>query len=320
MVKVSQIVPKNPITGSHDLPYRETGTRVFGLYLWWAFCYLIIMKKIMKNAYVNKSTALMFVAGIVLTLVVVGFSSISRASEADITVCVSKEGRMRMIGEGFESSDCKKNEKLMTFNTQGPIGQQGPQGIAGNDGTTIPCVHVDGNDVYFDGCNIHIRSGSGSTFGVTNGLGNLIVGYNEDTGGPYNRTGSHNIIIGPYHTYSSFGGIVAGVLNTISAGSASVLGGVGNVASGVQSVVSSGSGNTSKGIQSSVSGGTFNTASGDNSVISGGKYNEASGNGSSVSGGQANLASGIQSSVSGGFERSAVGTWNWMGGSLFQAN
>jgi hypothetical protein len=42
---VSHVMHKKPIIGSHYVPYRETGTRAFGLYLWWAFC----MKKSMKN-------------------------------------------------------------------------------------------------------------------------------------------------------------------------------------------------------------------------------------------------------------------------------
>ena len=38
MVK-SQVMHKKPIMRSHYLPYRETDTRDFGLYLWWAFCF-----------------------------------------------------------------------------------------------------------------------------------------------------------------------------------------------------------------------------------------------------------------------------------------
>ena len=37
----------------------------------------------------------------------------------------------------------------------------------------------DGNDIYIDGANLHVRDGSGDTDGTVNGLGNLIVGYNE---------------------------------------------------------------------------------------------------------------------------------------------
>ena len=35
----SQDVHKDPTIGSHVLPYRETDTRAFGFYLWWAFCW-----------------------------------------------------------------------------------------------------------------------------------------------------------------------------------------------------------------------------------------------------------------------------------------
>lgn len=271
----------------------------------------------MKNISLNRSLILIFLVGLFFGAIIVGSTSVTVASGPEMTVCVTKGGVMHLIGDDFKRSDCKKNEQLLTFNA---VGQQGPQGVAGKDGTVIPCVHVEGNDVYFDGCNIHIRDGSGNTTGTTNGLGNLIIGYNEDTGGPFNRTGSHNLVIGPYQTYSSFGGIIAGQRNTISAGSASVLGGVDNVASAAGAVVSGGNVNTASGNNSAVSGGTFNTASGDNSVVSGGKYNEASGNASSVSGGDHNTAIASQSSVSGGHERSATGIWSWVAGALSQTN
>ena len=35
---------KEPIMGLHYVPYRETYTRDFGLYLWWAFCCLFNIK------------------------------------------------------------------------------------------------------------------------------------------------------------------------------------------------------------------------------------------------------------------------------------
>ena len=43
----------------------------------------------------------------------------------------------------------------------------------------LSCMTKVGDDVFFDGCNLHIRDGSGDTEGSTNGLGNLIIGYNE---------------------------------------------------------------------------------------------------------------------------------------------
>ena len=44
----------------------------------------------------------------------------------------------------------------------------------------LGCMSKTGDDVYFTGCNVHVVSGSGATEGEVNGLGNLIVGYNED--------------------------------------------------------------------------------------------------------------------------------------------
>jgi hypothetical protein len=115
------------------------------------------------------------------------------------------------------------------------------------------------------GANIHIISGLGSTNdnGSPSGLGNLIIGYDEDpalvnfplaTG---DRGGSHNLVIGRWNrfTQSAFGGLVAGELNTIRSEATSVSGGLSNIASGFDASVSGGQSNIASGGQSSVSGG-----------------------------------------------------------------
>src|SRR5215813_1987632 len=80
-------------------------------------------------------------------------------------------------------------------------------------------VSLDGQDMYITGANLHILSGSGGTDGTNsdgsvNGLGNLIVGYNESrvaaTLEPDDRTGSHNIVVGGGQNFSSYGGLIAG--------------------------------------------------------------------------------------------------------------
>src|SRR5262249_13299411 len=43
-------------------------------------------------------------------------------------------------------------------------------------------VSLTGQDMYITGANLHIVNGNGSTYGTANGLGNLIVGYNESRG------------------------------------------------------------------------------------------------------------------------------------------
>ncbi|HRZ26974.1 MAG TPA: hypothetical protein P5346_01830 [Spirochaetota bacterium] len=189
--------------------------------------------------------------------------------------------------------------------------------------------------IRFTGMNVQIVSGSGTTNGTVNGTGNLIVGYNEARTSDSDKSGSHNIVAGYLNNYSSFGGFVVGVTNTISgpyssvsagnentaSGScSSVSGGWSNSAEGQSSSVSGGCYNTAEGDRSSVSAGYLNTASGQQSSVSGGEGNAASGSCSSVSGGNANTASGGDSSVSGGNSRSATATNNWAAGSLSESN
>jgi hypothetical protein len=97
------------------------------------------------------------------------------------------------------------------------------------------------NEVVITGANLRIVNGLGSTE-TTNGLGNLTVGYNELRQGNPNcpqtilctdtRTGSHNVVVGTGHNFSSFGGLVVAEWNEISERFASVSGGIGNTASG----------------------------------------------------------------------------------------
>jgi hypothetical protein len=193
------------------------------------------------------------------------------------------------------------------------------------------------------GANLRIVNGLGFTE-TTNGTGNLIVGYNEprppgfvpvDVPVGDNRTGSHNIVVGEWQNFSSFGGLVVGVASEISGAWASVSGGVVNTANEFGASISGGARNIASGGASSISGGLFNTALGGTSSISGGTnnittngavgawvtggfQNSASNVGASVSGGSGNTASGIDSSVSGGNNRTAAGEFDWVAGGLFQ--
>lgn len=182
-------------------------------------------------------------------------------------------------------------------------------------------VSRDGNDITFSGVNVHIVDGSGDTSGPVNGLGNLIVGYNElrNIGGMINdRSGSHNLVVGSTHNFSSYGGLLAGHFNNSTAPFASVTGGYGNTASGSYASVSGGQSNEAKALYASVSGGANNDATGSSASICGGLWNTASGNYASVSGGEYNTASGLAASVSGGLDRTAGGTNDWRAGTLFQ--
>ena len=170
-----------------------------------------------------------------------------------------------------------------------------------------PMYGVTGPHVIFEGANVHVRSGSDYTDdnASISGLGNLIIGYNEEpeklnTG---EREGSHNLIIGRFHRFSSWGGLIAGERNTIS---------------GPYSSVSGGSYNAATAEGASVSGGSENDATGRFSSVSGGGLNAAMAEGASVSGGFTNFATGQFSSVSGGMLRQASKEFDWAAGTLFE--
>lgn len=169
-------------------------------------------------------------------------------------------------------------------------------------------IYAEGPNVIFDGCNVIIRNGEGETRS-TNGRGNLIVGYNEEREGyydpspymqGYDRGGSHNVIIGEGHLYPHFGGLAAGMDNTLI-GFFSVAFGMYNAAVGDYATITGGSGNVAVGMCSSISGGAEGYTQGYTTSVTGGFSNFAFGDYSSVSGGYANDAFGSSVSVGAGF-------------------
>ena len=77
-----------------------------------------------------------------------------------------------------------------------------------------------GNTLQFSGMNLQLVNGVGGTE-TTNGLGNLIIGYNE---GPRIQTGSHNLVLGEGATFTSYGGLIGGDNNTLAAPDSVVFG------------------------------------------------------------------------------------------------
>jgi hypothetical protein len=144
----------------------------------------------------------------------------------------------------------------------------------------------------FRGVNVQIVNGTGDTQSV-NGMGNLIVGYNRPGSGGYScslgvagsesdcmssggmwaqshKSGSHNIVGGDFNSYSSWGGLVLGFENALSAPYAAVIAGARNRAGASFASISGGSYNTASGIYSVVGAGFSNRAMGDFSSVGGG--------------------------------------------------
>jgi hypothetical protein len=181
------------------------------------------------------------------------------------------------------------------------------------------------------GANLQIVNGLGSTPTV-NGVGNLIVGYDESmtglctimvnapliddaagcTGGFWLsatplKTGSHNVVVGAKHTYTSNSALVAGTANFSRAVGASITGGYYNYADANWA---------------SVTGGGLNIAAGYGSSVTGGSVNhvDAGATHGAVSGGTSNniRIGGINASISGGSAGNLTGADDWQAGTLFE--
>jgi hypothetical protein len=286
--------------------------------------------------------------GVVVAGIVVSSASLARSA----VLCAGKGGVLRVRAEACRPKESPVDPAALGLTgpagpagpsgARGPAGFPGPPGPQGLPGTPADpgiesqvaalaarldaieprvgpmSLEDDGMVVRFTGVNVQIVSGSGATDGATNGLGNLIVGYDEqrdtDNERPLAvRTGSHNVVVGPAHQYVGFGGLVSGIDNSIAGAYATVLGGRTNGAAGFATAVLGGECNGASGRLSTAVGGggplepvpdgftcDGNGAVEDHAVVVGGLGNTASGAGSVIAGGRFNVSEKPASCVFGG--------------------
>ncbi len=217
---------------------------------------------------------------------------------------------------------CPAKYKLTELGAEGKEGKTGQEGKEGKEGTfaglttaeketllaVLPYIKfvkegiAKKPTIQFSGANVQVVSGAAKESEI-NGLGNLVVGRDEEPG---TQTGSNNLLVGTFkQSFTSYGGLLAGARNTVSGADASADGGEHNVASGAGAAVGGGEYGIASGVRASVTGGYDNVASNEGASVSGGQVNKASGLGAAVSGGLYNEASGTTSWVSGGAENIA---------------
>ncbi len=178
------------------------------------------------------------------------------------------------------------------------------------------------------GVNLQVVSGLGYTWGDqdvtpqnqdahrTNGLGNVIIGYQEqrtndgiqDTDDSNDRNGSHNLVVGTDNNYTAWGCKVVGARNSVRGWLCSVGGGFGNDAVHDASHIGGGQYNLAAGKYTSVGGGWGNMALGRGSTLPGGGGNIAEGEWSVVGGGRNNNTIGSYATVAGG-QRNTINDW-----------
>ncbi len=157
-------------------------------------------------------------------------------------------------------------------------------------------VDTAASTVRISGANLQVVNGTSNTQSA-NGLGNLILGYNEDVYGYETsgmREGSHSLVVGVNHAYTSYGSIVHGDNAYVTGAYAAALGVYGGSAEGARSVLL---------------GGWGGYAAGEGSFVAGGQYNVAYGTGAAAVGGYSNAVYGAYASALGGSFASVDGDW-----------
>lgn len=194
--------------------------------------------------------------------------------------------------EGWVSSQAYLTSSALSgYATQSWVSAQGYSTTPGvEDLDSYVTVDTATDTITFTSANVHIRNGQGtSSPSSPNGLGNLIIGYDEDDGDT--KTGSHNIVVGPYHTYTTASGLLVGYDNELSVDAywSSALGLI-NTVTGQGSTITGGRDNEASGSVATVHGGYANVASGFGAGVAGGELNESSDNYTVVVGGYDNTA------------------------------
>ena len=143
-------------------------------------------------------------------------------------------------------------------------------------------VDTESHLVQITGANVQLRDCPVVDGFGCDGYGNLIIGHNEareddpltvdidESTREEDRSGSHNLVIGPGHHYNWHYNVISGDRNTALGSYGALLGGQLNEV-GIGSVVVGGSGNTAESGGNTITGGSGNTVSGVHSSISGGK-------------------------------------------------
>jgi hypothetical protein len=239
---------------------------------------------------------------VVLTsLLAVGVPGAS--AESPTWLCVPKTAGKAVTSGGISTkATCEKETVLVEL----PPASEMPTLVSILSHMKYEASGIDSQPtIRISGVNVQIINGAGTT-ATNNGKGNLVIGYNEAAG---MQTGSHNLILGDEQEFTSYGGILAGGKNIISAPFASVTGGFKNAARAQFAAISGGYENSAEDSYSAVAGGRKNTASGEYASVTGGLSNTANKSYASVSGGAENKAEGTYASITGGGENDTTGEY-----------
>jgi hypothetical protein len=238
-------------------------------------------------------------AGLAYEVEVIVTSGSSRSDEFDVTI--PNDAALEAEIDALQVEGAALDTRIAALETLLAGATRGTDGNTGVDTLVL------------SGANLQVVNGTGSTDGSPNGAGNVIIGYNTTFGLP--KTGSHFLIVGDDHGYTTSSGIVAGNANSVTGQYGAAVGGQFNHVSGDFSAIVGGIDNLVSGIRGFIGGGNGNVASGQSSFVGGGDDNAASGDLSSTVGGSGLAAEGDRSFIGGGTSQTAPTECAWVANS-----
>ena len=194
--------------------------------------------------------------------------------------------------------------------TQSMLNYHGPRAsVVSEKGKFLSRV---GNTIFVTGANLQVRHSTNPTAAV-NGVGNVILGYNEVMDAEF-RGGSNNRIIGPGHEWKASSNLIAGYQNSAYGNYNAVLSGMGNTAWYDQNVIVTGTQNRTLGNRGFILSG-YEGSVWDMSLTLTGSMSESHGSGTVVLTGIRNYANGSQSVLLTGYDSTVrgLGTSNGVG-------
>jgi hypothetical protein len=169
--------------------------------------------------------------------------------------------------------------------------------------------------IEISGANLLIHNGSNATH-ILNGLGNLIIGYNISNSDI--RTGSHNVIIGDHHSYTSSGSLLVGENHRAEGKGIALVGGTDNVVSADFGSIAGGQSSIISSSNHHFVGGGFGAQINDgyhNAILGGIDPTIASGSYNIVIGGESNTIIGAYDSIIVGGDGNQIENYDYV--SLF---
>jgi len=194
------------------------------------------------------------------------------------------------------------NLKAINDYTQSMLNYHGPRASAVSEKAKF--LSRVGNTIFVTGANLQVRHSSNASAAV-NGLGNVIIGYNEVMDAEF-RGGSNNLIIGSGHEWKASSNLIAGYQNSAYGTYNSILSGMGHMAWYDQNVIVTGTENRTLGKRGFILSGHGGSVW-DMSLTLTGSFSESHGSGTVIVTGYRNYARGSQSVLISGYDSGVVG-------------